>query len=264
MTTVDDVVRFLESFAPRQLAADWDNVGLLLGDRARPVGRVLTCLTVSPAVVDEALDERVDLVVAHHPLPFKPLRTITTDDYSGGLVWRLASAGVSLYSPHTAFDSAADGINQRLAEGLGLVDVTPLEPIESSGDPTVGVGRRGRLPKPLRLVDFAARVKKFLHVATLEVVGDDERTLESVAVACGSAGEMLGAARRARADVFVTGEARFHTAVEADALGLALILAGHYATERFGIEHLAVVVHRAFPDLIVRPAHREHDPLRRV
>lgn len=264
MTTVDDVVRFLEAFAPRATAADWDNVGLLLGDRRRPVGRVLTCLTVSPAVVDEALDERVDLLVAHHPLPFKPLRTITTDDYAGGLVWRLASAGVSLYSPHTAFDSAADGINQRLAAGLGLVDVAPLEPIAASADPTVGVGRRGHLPQPQRLADFVARVKKLLHVGELDVVGDDERTIGSVAVACGSAGDLLSAALRARADVFVTGEARFHSAVEAEARGIALVLAGHYATERFGIEHLAVVVHREFPDLVVRPAHRERDPLRRV
>jgi dinuclear metal center YbgI/SA1388 family protein len=264
VTTVDDVARFLDSFAPTHLAAEWDNVGLLVGDRSRPAARVMTCLTVTPAVVDEAIAERVDLVVAHHPLPFRPLKSITTDTHSGSLVWRLASAGVSLYSPHTAFDSAGDGINRRLAEGLGLVDLAPLEPIAASNDPAIGVGRQGRLPKPLRLSELIDVAKKFLKIASVEVVGADDRRIERVGVACGSAGELMDAAVAARCDCFVTGEARFHTAVEADASGIALVLVGHYAGERFGVEHLAEVLRRALPNLTIWPARRETDPLRWV
>jgi dinuclear metal center YbgI/SA1388 family protein len=264
VTTVDDVARFLESFAPTSLAADWDNVGLLIGDRARPVGRVMTCLTVSPNVVDEAIAERVDLIVVHHPLPFRPLGTITADTVAGNLVWRLASAGISLYSPHTAFDSALDGINRRLADGLGLVDVEPLVPIAASDDPQVGIGRRGRLPKTMSLAEFTTRAKRLLHIDVLDVVGDDARPVQTVGVACGSAGELMKAAIESLCDVFVTGEARFHTAVEADAVGIALVLVGHYPAERFGIEHLAAVVDRTFPDLTVWPSRQERDPLRRV
>lgn len=259
-----DVVRFFETFAPPALAAEWDNVGLLLGDAARTVARLMTCLTISPAVVDEAVAERVDLVVAHHPLPFRPLKRITADTHEGRLLWRLATAGVGVYSPHTAFDSAADGINRLLADGLGLIDVEPLEPLPTSADPSVGVGRRGRLPQPLRLAELVAVAKRLLGIAAVDVVGDDERRIERVGVACGSAGELLGAAVRSGCDCFVTGEARFHTAVEADAAGTTLLLVGHYPGERYGIEHLARTLAAAFPQLAVWAARRETDPLRRA
>jgi len=262
--TVADVVRFLEDFAPPELAAEWDNVGLLLGDPTAPASRIMTCLTVTSPVVDEAVAERVELIVAHHPLPFRPIRSITPATHDGELLWRLARGGVSLYSPHTAFDSAADGINRRLARGLGLVDVQPLEPIAASRDPQVGVGRRGRLPQPTTLPTFAATVKKFLGIDSIDVVGRDDRRIERVGIACGSAGDMLAAARRTGCDCFVIGEARFHTAVEAAADDVAMLLVGHYASERFGVEHLAQALQQAFPKLAVWAARRESDPLRRV
>ncbi len=117
MTTVAEVGAFMEAFAPKSLAADWDNVGLLIGDSARPAARIMTSLSLTSDVVEEAVAERVDLVIVHHPLPFRPLKTITTDSFDGGRIWRLASAGISVYSPHTGFDSAARGINQRLQAG---------------------------------------------------------------------------------------------------------------------------------------------------
>jgi dinuclear metal center YbgI/SA1388 family protein len=262
--TVDDVAKFLEDFAPVALAADWDNVGLLLGDRSRAATRIMTCLTVDPAVVDEAIAERVDLIVSHHPLPFRALKTITADAGANKLVWRLASAGIALYSPHTAFDSALDGINQNLAARLGLIDITPLEPIAAAGDPRIGIGRRGRLPKAAKLADVVAAAKRALKIATVDVVGEDVRPVTNVAVACGSAGELLDAALRSRCDLFVTGEARFHTAAEAAAEGIALLLLGHYASERFGVEHLADVISKTFPQAAVWPSRHETDPLRRV
>lgn len=263
MTAVGDVVLFLEQFAPTALAADWDNVGLLLGDRQRRALKIMTCLTVTPPVVDEAIAEQADLVVTHHPVPFRAVKSITADSYTGDLLWRLASAGISVYSPHTAFDSAADGINAQLAAGLGLTNVEPLEPLAAASDPSVGVGRRGRIP-PTKLGDFVLRCKQFLKISHLDVVGTDERTITHIGVACGSAGELMDAALRAGCDCFVTGEARFHTAVEADALGIALVLVGHYAGERFGVEHLADVVRSKFPQLTVWPSRCESDPLRRV
>jgi dinuclear metal center YbgI/SA1388 family protein len=261
---VHDVVRFFETFAPPSLAADWDNVGLLLGDAVLPVARLMTCLTITPAVVDEAVAERVDLIVAHHPLPFRPLKRITTDTHEGRLLWRLATAGVSVYSPHTAFDSAADGINRLLADGLGLVDVAPLEPLAASSDPSVGVGRHGRLPRSLRLNALVVVAKRLLGITAVDVVGSDDRLIGRVGIACGSAGELLGAAVRNGCDCFLTGEARFHTAVEADAAGTSLLLVGHYPGERYGVEHLARTLAAKFPQLTAWAARRETDPLRRV
>src|SRR5205809_4480925 len=136
MTTVADVCTFLDDFAPPTLAAEWDNVGLLVGDRSQKVERVMTCLTITPDAAAEAVRERADLIVTHHPLPFKPLKRLTAEQPAGRILLDLIRAGVAIYSPHTAFDSAAAGINQQLAEGLGISRIEPL-------DPTTGAGRWG-------------------------------------------------------------------------------------------------------------------------
>src|SRR5262249_16674652 len=111
MTTVGAVVEFLEQFAPPELAAEWDNVGLLLGDRAAEVQRVLTCLTVTPEVVAEAVEEGAQLIVTHHPILFRPVKRLTAGNPEGRMLLALVRAGVAVFSPHTAFDNTAGGIN---------------------------------------------------------------------------------------------------------------------------------------------------------
>lgn len=264
MTKLADVVAFLERFAPLELAADWDNVGLLTGDRGQQVERIMTCLTVTESVVAEAIAERADLIVSHHPLPFRGVKTITTDTHDGRRLWRLAAAGVAIYSPHTAFDSAADGINQQLAVGLGLTDIRPLVALGPKIDPAIGIGRYGILKEPTILSNVVARLKRFLKITTVAVVGLDQQYIERVGVACGSAADHLADAIRTECDLFVTGEATFHKAIEAESLNLAMILVGHYASERFGVECLAEVLKREFAPLTVWAARQERDPLRFV
>ena len=261
MATIDHVIQFLEEFAPPKLAAEWDNVGLLIGDRSRQVQRIMTCLTVTPASVTEAIDQQVELIVTHHPVPFRPLKRITTDTLEGSMLWDLMNSGITVYSPHTAFDSTRGGINEQLAEGLGLSKVRPL--IEGSADePEVGIGRMGQFRASSSLGDLVAAAKGFLNVQSLQVLGDPGRTIEGVAVACGSGGEFVQAAADAGCDCLVTGEARFHTCLEAEALGLALILTGHYASERFAVERLAETLARKFADLAVWASRQERDSLR--
>src|SRR4029078_3948591 len=103
--------------------ADWDNIGLLLGDRSVPCQRVMTCLTVTAESVSEAIERQASLIVTHHPIFFRPIQRLTTDTQEGRLLWKLARAGVAVYSPHTAFDNSAMGINARLAERLGLREI---------------------------------------------------------------------------------------------------------------------------------------------
>ncbi len=211
-------------------------------------------------------------------MPFTALRRLTTDTHDGRLLWDLIGAGVSIYSPHTAFDSARQGINQRLAEGLKLLDIAPLVPIApaaadteqvagdvsgkpASGNEVLGSGRHGRLAQPLSLNDLAGRVKSFLSIERPQAVGPTDRTIQRVAIACGSGGEFLTAARESGCECLLTGEARFHTCLEAEAAGVALLLAGHYATERFGVEHLADRLAKQFPQLSVWASRRERDPL---
>jgi dinuclear metal center YbgI/SA1388 family protein len=261
MATVHEVVLFLEELAPPRLAEEWDNVGLLVGDRERTVERLMTCLTVTPASAEEAVRRGADLIVTHHPLPFRPLKRLTTDTLPGRLLLQLIRGGVGLYSPHTAFDSAADGINQRLAELLGLCEIRPL--VTAADDPQgLGAGRWGRLPEREPLEAVAGKLKQRLSLQRVQLVGAVDRSIGSAAVGCGSAGQFLSAALSVGCDLLVVGETGFHTCLEAEAEGLALLLPGHYASERFAVESLAETLASHFGQLEVWASRDESDPLK--
>jgi dinuclear metal center YbgI/SA1388 family protein len=258
MPSLADLASFLERFAPARLAAEWDNVGLLIGDRQSQVTRLMTCLTVTPESAREAIAERANLIVTHHPFPFHPTKRITTDTVDGRMLLELVAARVAVYSPHTAFDSAAAGINQRLGEGLRLANLAPLT--ADFENPQVGTGRIG-VARGVRLGELARRCAAFLKVAGVQIVGETDQAIDRVAIACGSGGELLEAARQADCNCFVTGETRFHTCLEAQAAGIALVLTGHYASERFAVEALAEILAEQFPQLTCWPSRHERDPL---
>jgi dinuclear metal center YbgI/SA1388 family protein len=271
MTTIHEITGFLEQFAPVHLAEEWDNVGLLVGDRGREAKQVMTCLTITPESAAEAVEEKADLIVTHHPLPFMAMKRITTDTTPGRLLWDLISARISIYSPHTAFDSAREGVNQRLAVGLGLRGIQPLKNFtgafkgtgtELCSEPVpMGAGRWGWLEESLTLASLCERLKMFLHVDRLQAVGDPAKTIRTVAVACGAADELLTAAQASGCDSMVIGESRFHTCLEAEATQIALLLPGHFASERFAVECLAEVLGKQFPQLKIWASRRERDPL---
>jgi dinuclear metal center YbgI/SA1388 family protein len=259
MPSVADVAAFLDALAPPRLAAEWDNVGLLVGDRQRDVARLMTCLTVTPDSVAEAIDERVGLIVTHHPFPFRAARRITSDTVEGRMLLALVSAGVAVYSAHTAFDSAVGGINERLGQALELSDLAPLA--ADAEVPAAGTGRWG-IAGGVRLAEIARRCAAFLQRDGVQIVGDPQQPIQRLGIACGSGGELLDAARQAGCDGFLTGETRFHTCLEAQAAGVALILTGHYASERFAVEALAGILGKQFPPIRCWASRREADPLR--
>jgi dinuclear metal center YbgI/SA1388 family protein len=260
MLTVSAIASFLEEFAPHRLAAEWDNVGLLVGDARQQVERIMTCLTVTPDSVKEAVSQQAQLIVTHHPFPFRGLKRITADTAEGSLLLELIKAGIAVYSPHTAFDSARTGINQRLAEAMQLKEVRPL--VSDVADPALGTGRIGAPNGTTTLEKLATKLKDFLKLPGIHLVGDPQMQIRSVAVACGSAGELLEAAKSAGCNCFVTGEARFHTCLAAEAQGIGLVLAGHFASERFAVEQLADLLAAQFPSANVWPSSAERDPLR--
>ena len=263
MTAVglQSVVDFLEAFAPLELAEDWDNVGLLVGDREQSVRRVMTCLTITPASLAEACRESADLVITHHPLPFRSLKRLTTDSTPGKMLLQAIRSGVAIYSPHTAFDSARAGINHQLAAGIGLQEVQPLQPADSLAD--IGAGRFGKLGVESSLEALAERVCEFLQIDSLELVGSAQQVVRQVAVACGSAGSFLEPAQRAGCDVLLTGETTFHTCLEAEAQGIGLLLPGHFHSERFALLTLAQTLSEQFPNLMIWASVEETDPIRR-
>ncbi|MFO0868708.1 MAG: Nif3-like dinuclear metal center hexameric protein [Pirellulales bacterium] len=260
MPTVAEIRSWFEQFTPPALAESWDNVGLLVGDPRGTADRIMTCLTITPATAAEAVRAEAQLVVSHHPLPFKPLPRVTTETTPGRLVWQLARAGISVYSPHTAFDSAVGGINQQLAELLELNHIAPLVP-PPPGAPPGGTGRQGSLRREQTLAEFSSFVAQRLGCRRVQQVGATDQRVTRVAVACGSAGSLLPAARAADCHVFLTGETNFHTCLEAEALGVSLVLPGHYATERLGVERLADELAKAWPASTIWAARDERDPL---
>jgi dinuclear metal center YbgI/SA1388 family protein len=274
MHTVESVSEFLEAHSPNSLAEDWDNVGLLVGDKVQTVERLMTCLTVTPESAAEAVAERVDLIVTHHPLPFRPLKRLTTASHEGRLLWDLMRAGVSIYSPHTAHDSSRDGVNQQLAQGIGLGGIKPLIPAGETPSHTVegnsgesepgegtGGGRYGKFEGSPDIAGLVERVKAFLGIDHVQLVTGGTGSPSRVAVACGSAGEFLRPAIDAGCHALVTGEVSFHTCLEAKAAGVSLILTGHYASERFAVELLADVIGNAFPELSAWASREETNPL---
>ena len=280
MVRISDMTHELRRLAPLVLAEQWDNVGLLLGDDDRDTSAVLTCLTLTPDVAEEAIRRKVGLVVAHHPILFQPIQRLTTETIDGRMLLALIQAGIGVFSPHTAYDSAQDGINQQLAESFGLTNIDVIRPAvlenttteqcepgteqsepETSGEKPVGGGRFGSLPRPTSLGELVEQAKQVLGVERLQFVGDPARNVERLAVACGSAADFSDDALRLGCQALLTGEARFHACLEARASGFALILPGHYSTERPAVERLAGMIGDTFPEVTAWASEAESDPL---
>jgi dinuclear metal center YbgI/SA1388 family protein len=259
MTQANDVRRFLEQIAPLNLAEPWDNVGLLLGRSNRDVRRVMTCLTLTAPVAAEALRRDVQMIVTHHPILFRGTKQLSDATPEGRMLLDLAEAGVVVYSPHTAYDSSAAGINQALAESLGLTEIRPLRPVTCES-PT-GAGRMGSYPVPLPRLRFLKKVSDVVGANYLENCWNGLHDVRCVAIACGSAAELLDDAVGLGCEVFVTGEARFHSVLDSQARGISLVLTGHYASERPGIVRLASLLAREFKDLHVLASAADQNPL---
>jgi dinuclear metal center YbgI/SA1388 family protein len=233
VATLGEVVDALEARYDPALAEAWDAVGLVCGDRAEPVERVLFAVDPVSAVVDEVLDGRAQLLVTHHPLLLTAVHGVPADDPKGRLVHRLIRGGAGLFVAHTNADRAADGgVNDALAAALGLVDPVPLEPAAPGS--RAGLGRIGRLDRTLLLRDFAARVAETLPATAggVRVSGEPGRRVRTVAVCGGSGGSLVGVAAAAGADVLLTSDLRHHPASEAgESGGPALVDVAHYASE---------------------------------
>lgn len=237
---VENVCQILRQLAPLLTAESWDNVGLLLGRPERTVSRLMTCLTLTPAVAREAITRNAQMIVTHHPVLFRATKTITSDTIEGRLLLDLIEAGIAVYSPHTAFDNAEGGINQWLAESLGLNSIEPLRQFPQGiyG----GSGRMGVFAESHSKHEFLEKLATAVGVEHLEVSWHGAERVSHVGLACGSAAEYLTDAFQAECDTFVTGEVRFHSAVECQSRGLNLVLTGHFSSERPAIVRLAHVL----------------------
>lgn len=253
------VLNVLQQLAPLEFAESWDNVGLLVGNRNREVSRAMTCLTLTATTLEEAIRGKVELVICHHPIPFKPLSKITDDTATGQLLLQAIEAGIAIYSPHTAWDNAKTGINLQLASILGLDMINPLQPFlpNISSDESLGVGRFGRLATSLSIFSVMERIRVQIPTIRSRHTHSTDHRISKIGIVCGSGGSMLGLVVRRGCDAMLTGEATYHQCLEAESLGIALLMIGHHASESFAMKDLALQLQALLPHLQVTTSELE-------
>ena len=221
----------MERRYPPTTAEDWDAVGLVCGDPAAPVRRILWAVDPVEEVVDEAIAADVDLVITHHPLFLSGVHSVATTTAKGRIVHRLISSGIALYCAHTNADVADPGVSDALAAALGVAATRPVVAAEAG---PVGLGRIGELPQSMALADFADVVATALPPTRhgVRVAGDLARTVRRVAVCGGSGDSLLAPATAQGADVLVTADLKHHRALEhLEDGGCAIIDVAHWASE---------------------------------
>ncbi|MBE1498480.1 dinuclear metal center YbgI/SA1388 family protein [Amycolatopsis lexingtonensis] len=248
MPALSEIITVLEQAYPPALAESWDAVGLVCGDPAEPVTRVLFCVDPVAETVEEAAALGAQLIVAHHPLLLRGVHGVPADTAKGALVHRMIRDGIALYCAHTNADSADPGVSDALAEAIGLRVTGPLEP---NADGVTGIGRLGELPEPEPFAMFVQRVADALPETVPGVLGagDENRPIRTVAVSGGAGDSYLKQATAAGVDAYVTADLRHHPAGEhlAGARPVpALVGLTHWASEWPWCGQASAVVAQAF------------------
>ncbi len=236
-TDLTSLIASLKTIAPPALAADWDNVGLLIeGQPDRSIEAVFFCIDLTHAVLDEAMEAKADVIVAYHPPIFGGVKRITRRSPGQHLLIRLIEAGISVWSPHTALDAVEDGLCDWLLDGVGkMKEREPIEACPADPDnPKVGMGRSGRLENPTSLDEIISQVKSFLGLEHVRVARAqrhiDGKPIKKVAVCPGAGGSLFSSVRFT--DLLVTGEMRHHDVQSRLAANTSVILTDHTNTER--------------------------------
>lgn len=243
--TVQEILQELKAFAPPELACSWDNVGLLV-DAGRPVEKVLTALDITADVVREAAAAGCQLIVSHHPVIFDPMKHITAEDVPAMLLQN----GISGICMHTNLDAAPGGVNDTLADLLGMSR-------ENRRNFAENCGRIGTV-ETTTVADIAKFCAETLHSGVKFV--ESGKPVSCLAEVSGGGGSYLQEAIDEGADCLVTGEAAHHIALLAKQKGVGLVVAGHWGTEQGIADVLAARLHTAFPQLEVRHAAADTDP----
>ena len=240
MAKVLDIIAPIEAVAPKELQESYDNVGLQCGDMRQEVDRVLTCIDITEAVIDEAIAQGCQMVVSHHPLIFRGVKNLVPDNsYIHRTLIKAIKNDIALYCAHTNLDNAIGGVNYKIADVLGMTDVEPM---------TEG-GVIGTLAQSLSPIDFIQTVKeKFQAELVCSNIGEYiNKEIKRVALCGGSGAEFIADAEALEADAFLTGEIKYHDYF--DHPTLLLVEAGHYETEQYTKELLRDIITKQLPEV---------------
>lgn len=244
-----EIMQVIEAAYPREAALDFDNVGLLAGRAEKEVERVYIALDATDAVIDRAAEAGADMLITHHPLIFSPLKKITDEDFISRRIVKLIQNDISYYAMHTNYDVL--GMAELSEKILGIQDTEVLDvTMEKEGKPE-GIGRIGKLEKPMTLEECCVYVKHKLNLGSLKVFGDMSAEVSRLAISPGSGKTAVPAALAKGADVLVTGDIGHHDGLDAVEQGLAIIDAGHYGTEYIFIDDMKHFLEEKLPVLEV-------------
>ncbi|SDG01347.1 dinuclear metal center protein, YbgI/SA1388 family [Selenomonas sp. WCT3] len=226
------VMDALETIAPKRMAEEWDNPGLLVGALNQDIHKILVCLDVSDEVVEQAIEAGADMIVAHHPLIFRGIKKLRTDLPLGHRLQQLIKHDIAVVAAHTNLDIAEGGVNDVLAQAIGLSKLSSFVIERQDVDGSVlSMGRMGSLPAPMTVQDFARQVRDALPTEHVRLVDAGPRPVRKVALCSGSGAEFIQKAAFMGADVYVTGDVKYHEAQQAVEQGMHIIDAGHFGTE---------------------------------
>lgn len=259
MIKVRDIAEAIEAFAPKYLQESYDNAGLQVGDPELAVSAVLLSLDVTEDVIKEALDRECNLIISHHPLIFRGLKQLTGQDMTQKLVIDALKHGIAVYSAHTNLDSVWDGVSHEIGRRLGVKELEVLDP--QPQNPHAGLGVVGNI-KPVPKIEFLRKIKETFNVSALRYSAQSPGlVIRRVAVCGGSGASLISAAIKARADILVTGDVKYH---DFTSYGDEIIIAdiGHYESELCSREILSRVVRDKFPDLPIYFADSEKNPIK--
>ena len=258
---VGEILEYMTELAPWGLAEEWDNVGLMIGSRQHAVKKVLISLDVTRQTIDTALRIGANLIISHHPFIFSKLKAVDLDDNKGEQIGLLIKNNISIISAHTNLDVAKGGINDTLAQIIGLKECEVLKKYIPNGyNENIGLGKLGRLENEMSGTEFIQHVKHALNVANIRIAGTVPNTISKAAVFCGSFDVELEHLKRSGAEVLITGDLKYHEALDAREMGLCIIDAGHFATEHIIVKKLAKTLQDRFSELEVQCNTLETDP----
>ncbi|MCR5119279.1 MAG: Nif3-like dinuclear metal center hexameric protein [Lachnospiraceae bacterium] len=247
-----DVMIKLEELSPQAMAEDWDNSGLMCGRGDSEISSVLLAVDATDEVIEEAVLSGADLLLTHHPLIFKGIKSVTEDHLTGRRLLKLIQADVACYAMHTNFDVI--GMADEAADRLGLQDPEVLQVTFEDSLSKEGIGRCGKLKTPMSLKECAELVKEVFLIDSVRVYGDLKAKISRVAISPGSGKHMSEYALRCGAEVLITGDIDHHEGTDAVALGLNIIDAGHFGLEKIFVGYLKDYFMKEMPEIEVSAA----------
>lgn len=259
MATVLDIYHYLDKKAPFSLQMSFDNAGFLIGRGEAPVDKVMVALDITEEVIEEAAAADCQLIVSHHPIIFHPAKAITDADPTGRCLLALIENHIAAICAHTNLDAVEGGVNDALAQKLGLSEVTQLHQggLDPEGRP-YGIGRVGTVGGLPTAAKFASFVREVLKADGLRLE-DAGKPVHKVAVGGGACGDMLIDAAAKGCDTFVTADVKYNAFLDARAMGINLIDAGHFSTENVVCPVIEDWLKAGFPEIQVLCSQRHKE-----